>query len=237
MRMTELFGENQSVVGKKIRVDQSSFRVIGVINDSSDVLTPIGTAQKILVGSDNPTSISVAISDPEIVTDYTETVEQVLLDNHGISNADDADFRLRSAQSMIDSISSVTSTMVSLLAGIAAISLVVGGIGIMNIMLVTIAERTKEIGLLKAIGAKRSDILSQFMIEAIVLTTLGGIVGVILGYIFAYLASSLFDLSVAMNMNSIILALSVAMAVGLVFGWYPAKKAAALSPIDALRHE
>ena len=138
---------------------------------------------------------------------------------------------------MIDSVSSITGTLSGMLAGIAAISLVVGGIGIMNIMLVTVTERTKEIGLLKAIGAKKSNILFQFLIESVVVTLLGGIVGMLLGIIVTFIASSMLSIPFVVSLSSILLAIGVSAAVGIVFGWYPARQAAELQPIDALRYE
>ncbi|MBU4209996.1 FtsX-like permease family protein [Patescibacteria group bacterium] len=164
-------------------------------------------------------------------------IENLLLERHEISDPDNADFDLRSPQQMIESMSSVTGVLTTVLSGIAAISLLVGGIGIMNIMLVTVTERTKDIGLLKAIGAKRKDILSQFLIESLVLTLFGGIFGVIIGAVLTYFASTAMGIHFIVSLKSILLAVGVSAAVGLLFGWYPAKKASELNPIDALRYE
>jgi len=138
---------------------------------------------------------------------------------------------------MLETVNEMTGTLVTMLSGIAAISLLVGGIGIMNIMLVTVTERTKEIGLLKAIGAKRQDILTQFLIEAVVLTLVGGIIGLVLGMGLAYLGSMLMGVPFVVSASSVFLAVGVSMGVGVLFGWYPANKASRLSPIDALRYE
>jgi putative ABC transport system permease protein len=138
---------------------------------------------------------------------------------------------------MIDSISSVTGTLSAMLSGIAAISLVVGGIGIMNIMLVTVTERTREIGLLKAIGAKQKDILWQFLIEAVVVTLMGGLIGLSLGILVTFIATQFLSIPFVISISSILLAIGVSTAVGIIFGYYPAKKAASLQPIDALRYE
>ncbi|NCN51231.1 MAG: FtsX-like permease family protein, partial [Candidatus Pacebacteria bacterium] len=175
--------------------------------------------------------------DADSVEAATTTIEETMLLQHDILNAEDADFSVRSSQAMTDSISSVTGTLTAVISSIAAISLLVGGIGIMNIMLVTVTERTREIGLLKAIGAKRKDILTQFLIESVVLTLFGGFIGMVLGMLFAYVGSSLLSIPYIVSIQSIVLALSVSTAIGVLFGWYPANQAAKLNPIDALRYE
>jgi len=235
----ELFGEGaeEFVIGEAVRIDARIFHIIGVIDDSSDVLIPLSTAQKVLYGQSNLDSIKVEIVDADSVEAATTTIEETMLLQHDILNADDADFSVRSSQAMTDSISSVTGTLTAVISSIAAISLLVGGIGIMNIMLVTVTERTREIGLLKAIGAKRKDILTQFLIESVVLTLFGGFIGMVLGMLFAYVGSSLLSIPYIVSIQSIVLALSVSTAIGVLFGWYPANQAAKLNPIDALRYE
>jgi len=235
----ELFGEGaeEFVIGEAVRIDARIFHIIGVIDDSSDVLIPLSTAQKVLYGQSNLDSIEVEIVDADSVEAATTTIEETMLLQHDILNADDADFSVRSSQAMTDSISSVTGTLTAVISSIAAISLLVGGIGIMNIMLVTVTERTREIGLLKAIGAKRKDILTQFLIESVVLTLFGGFIGMVLGMLFAYVGSSLLSIPYIVSIQSIVLALSVSTAIGVLFGWYPANQAAKLNPIDALRYE
>lgn len=235
--VTELFGEDAQVVGESIRIDGKAFRVIGVILDSSDIIVPLTTIQKTILNQNYYNSIDVSVSDSELVDQAQTDIENLLLIRHDIIKADDADFSIRSSQEMIDSISSVTGTLTAMLSGIAAISLVVGGIGIMNIMLVTVTERTKEIGLLKAIGAKKADILTQFLIEAVVVTLVGGIIGIILGLIITFGATKLLNIPFILSLKSIALALGVSAGVGILFGWYPANSAARLQPIDALRHE
>jgi len=234
-----LFGEGaeEFVIGEAVRIDARIFHIIGVIDDSSDVLIPLSTAQKVLYGQSNLDSIEVEIVDADSVEAATTTIEETMLLQHDILNADDADFSVRSSQAMTDSISSVTGTLTAVISSIAAISLLVGGIGIMNIMLVTVTERTREIGLLKAIGAKRKDILTQFLIESVVLTLFGGFIGMVLGMLFAYVGSSLLSIPYIVSIQSIVLALSVSTAIGVLFGWYPANQAAKLNPIDALRYE
>lgn len=233
----DIFGEDAQVVGESIRIDGKSFRIIGVITDSSSALAPISTVQKVILSQNYYNSIEVLVSDSDSVTQVEETVTNTLLLRHEIKNSNDADFSIRSAQEMIDSISSVTGTLSAMLSGIAAISLVVGGIGIMNIMLVTVTERTREIGLLKAIGAKQKDILWQFLIEAVVVTLMGGLIGLLLGIIITFIATKFLSIPFVVSIASVLLAIGVSTAVGIVFGYYPAKKAAKLQPIDALRYE
>ena len=233
----DIFGEDAQVVGESIRIDGKSFRIIGVITDNSSALAPISTVQKVILSQNYYNSIEILVSDSESVTQVEEAVTNALLLRHEIKNPNDADFSIRSAQEMIDSISSVTGTLSAMLSGIAAISLVVGGIGIMNIMLVTVTERTREIGLLKAIGAKQKDILWQFLIEAVVVTLMGGLIGLLLGIIITFIATKFLSIPFVVSIISILLAIGVSTAVGIIFGYYPAKKAAELQPIDALRYE
>jgi len=233
----DLLGEDIDPLGKTVRIAGKTFRIIGTIANSSSIYVPISTAQKILFGKDNLNSISVNVIDNELIDQTMEEIETLLLSRHKISNPDNADFNLSNFQDMISSVSDVTGTLTSLLSGIAAISLLVGGIGIMNIMLVTVTERTKEIGLLKAIGAKKKDILAQFLIEASVLTLLGGLIGMILGMIGAYFISNAMSFPFVISTKGILLSVGVSSAIGIVFGYYPAKKAAQLQPIDALRYE
>lgn len=235
--VADLFGEITEVVGETIRIDGKSFRIIGVLKDSSSVLVPITTAQYILLSQRYLNGVDLLVSDSDLVESTMVLVKETLLIRHEILKEVDADFNVRSSQEMISSVSSVTGTMAAMLSGIAAISLVVGGIGIMNIMLVTVTERTREIGLLKAIGAKRSHILSQFLIEAVVVTLIGGLIGVALGLLITYGATKFLSIPFVVSFSSIALALGVSGTVGLVFGWYPAHKASKLQPIDALRYE
>lgn len=233
----DIFGADAQVVGESVRIDGKSFRIIGVITDSSSALAPLSTVQKVILSQNYFNSIEVLVSDSELVTSAQTAVSDALLLRHEIDNVNDADFSIRSAQEMIDSISSVTGTLSAMLSGIAAISLLVGGIGIMNIMLVTVTERTREIGLLKAIGAKQRDILWQFLIEAVVVTLMGGLIGLSLGILVTFIATEFLSIPFVVSLSSVLLAIGVSTGVGIVFGYYPAKKAAALQPIDALRYE
>lgn len=233
----DIFGENAQVVGESVRIDGKAFRVIGVVVDSEDAYVPISTVQKILLSQDYYNSIEVEASDSELVESIDPQMETVLLSLHDIDNPDNADFKIFSSQEMASTISDVTGTLTALLSGIAAISLVVGGIGIMNIMLVTVTERTREIGLLKAIGAKKQDILTQFLIEAVVVTIAGGMIGISIGLGITYIATLALSIPFILSLKSVALALSVSAGVGIVFGFYPARQAANLQPIDALRYE
>jgi len=235
----DLFGEEAEfyAVGETVRIDGKTFKIMGVISDSGEVLVPISTAENVLFGQDYLNSLSVQIENGDLMSQTEEEIESLLLKRHDIEEDDEADFSLRSSEAMLETVNEMTGTLVTMLSGIAAISLLVGGIGIMNIMLVTVTERTKEIGLLKAIGAKRQDILTQFLIEAVVLTLVGGIIGLVLGMGLAYLGSMLMGVPFVVSASSVFLAVGVSMGVGVLFGWYPANKASRLSPIDALRYE
>jgi len=235
----DLFGEEaeQFVIGETVRVNGRVFQVIGVISDSNAAMVPVTTAQIFLTGQTHLDSISVAVTDVELIDKVTKEIEVLLMDKHNIDDPELMDFSVRGSQTFVETISSVTGTLTALLSGIAAISLLVGGIGIMNIMLVTVTERTKEIGLLKAIGAKDQNILVQFLIEAVVLTFSGGFVGILLGAGVAFLAANMMNIPFIIRLSSVLLSFGVSVGVGIIFGYYPAKKAAKLSPIDALRYE
>lgn len=242
----DLFGEGANPTGKNIRIEGQSFRVIGVTeskggsgfqNQDDIIYVPLTTAQKSLYGANYLSSIAIAAkSEDEMVTAQDE-VGYLLLDRHNISDPADADFRIMSQSDILSTASSVTSTFTTLLTGIAAISLVVGGIGIMNIMLVTVTERTREIGLRKALGAKKKNIITQFLIEAIILTFAGGMIGMFVGIFTSFVISKLMSIAFTVSIGSIILAIGVSGATGIVFGWYPARKASNLEPIEALRYE
>ena len=171
------------------------------------------------------------------ITQAENDAGYLLLQRHKINDPTQADFSMFSQSDILNAASSVTGTFTALLAGIAAISLLVGGIGIMNIMLVTVIERTREIGLRKALGAKDNLVITQFLIESIILTIGGGLTGMVLGIVLSYGISLLINLPFTISIFAIFLAIGVSGAIGIIFGWYPAKKAADLSPIEALRYE
>jgi len=235
----ELFGSDAAefVIGETVRIDGRVFQIVGIIVDSNEAYVPLTTAQTVLLGQSYLDKISVYVTDSELIDVVTLDIEELLLDEHDIDDPQAADFNVQGSQTFVETISSVTGTLTTLLSGIAAISLVVGGIGIMNIMLVTVTERTKEIGLLKAVGAKDRNILNQFLIEAVVLTVSGGIIGILLGVSIAFIASQMMNIPFMVTTSSILLSFGVSAGVGIVFGYYPAQQAAKLNPIDALRYE
>jgi putative ABC transport system permease protein len=244
--VTDLFGDNFNPIGNTITIKSLSFRVIGVIkekgsttfsNPDETIYIPVTTSMKMLLGQNFVQAISVEATDGQKIDQTISDIKDILLDQHKISDPTLADFTIRSSRDALSILGNITGVLTGMLAGIAAISLVVGGIGIMNIMLVTVTERTKEIGLLKAIGARRADILAQFLIEAVVLTVAGGVVGIVVGVSSAFLITRVLPIPFIVQPIAIILAVGVSTIVGVIFGIYPAQRAAKLSPIDALRYE
>jgi len=242
----DLFGVGAEAVGQTIRIKQQDFTVIGVTvakggtgfpNPDDMLFVPISTAQHYLSGNQYVSTISISAQTADSTTQVQNDITTLLLAQHNISDPTLADFSTLNQATILATASSVTNTFTILLAAVAGISLVVGGIGIMNMMLTTVTERTREIGLRKAIGAKRSDINKQFLIEAIMLTFIGGTIGVILGCLVAFGVKYLGILQTSVSLSSILLAFGVSAAIGIVFGYYPARRASQLSPIDALRYE
>ncbi len=240
----DIYGD-ETAVGRELTIEGSTYKVIGVLkkvdetgvsNPNKQIIIPYTAAfDSFKVEKFN---LFTALVDSEANIDIAKkTIQQTIMDNHGIKEEKLADFNVNSSADLLSTISSITGMMTSLLAGIAAISLIVGGIGIMNIMLVSVTERTREIGLRKAVGAKTGDILGQFVAEAILLTLAGGILGIAAGYGMAEAASRMLGFAPVVTLNAIALAVGVSTGVGLLFGIYPAAKAARLDPIDALRYE
>ena len=248
---SDLFG-TEFPIGEQIRINGVSYEVVGILEESGGglagftddtVYVPLTTAQSRLYtdrtrsGEKIVTSITAQAASSEQVESAINDVTRVLRERHGITYGDDDDFQIFDQSSLLDTVNTVVGSLTAFLGAIAAISLLVGGIGIMNIMLVSVTERTREIGIRKAIGALRRDILTQFLLESMVLSLLGGVIGIILGWGISMLASAVFDLTMAVDIGTILLSASFAAAVGLIFGIYPAWRASNLRPIEALRYE
>lgn len=243
----DLFGEDVDPTGKFIKINKVRFKVIGVTASqggtsaisSSDntIYIPVTTAQRFLTGSTSISSVYIQAKSADTIDLAQSEITNIMLAQHNITDSSSADFTVTNQADIVDSLSSVTSTLTLLLGAIAGISLLVGGIGIMNMMLTTVTERTREIGLRKAIGAKRRDISLQFLVESIALTFAGGIIGITLGWIIARVVTQLGLVTATVTWQSIALSFGVSALVGIIFGFYPANKAAALKPIDALKYE
>jgi putative ABC transport system permease protein len=249
-----LLGRSAGVVGKTIRIGGYPYRVIGVteakggsafINPDTNVYVPISTAQTRLVRSNTPNQVQyilVSIEDAEQADLAIQQVKEVLRKTHRISPRSPDDFTVLNQQDFLDVASSITGVLTIFLGGIGAISLLVGGIGIMNIMLVSVTERTREIGLRKALGARKMDILMQFLTESVLLSMIGGLLGIALGWLISLgvgqiAVQSGTYLEISVTLNSVLLATLFSAAVGIFFGYYPANRAASLAPVEALRYE
>ena len=243
-------GENP--VGKEVKINGVNYEVVGVLaeqgqtlggNPDDSVYLPISTAQTRLypdrtrTGQHAVNSISVQAASEDQAGAAVTQVTAILRERHGLVAGDEDDFSVFSQTSLLETANTVTATLTAFLGAIAAISLLVGGIGIMNIMLVSVTERTREIGIRKAIGALKRDILVQFLLESMLVSLLGGFLGITLGWLIAQLAGAALDLSTVVDMSTVLLAAGFAAAVGLIFGIYPAWRAAGLRPIEALRYE
>lgn len=242
----DLFGTDANPIGQYIRINHVDFKVIGVTKSkggtgfgSQDdiVFVPLSTAQRFLAGDTYVTTISIEAMNQNDMATIQQQISDLLLQKHNISNSQLADFQVLNQQDIAQTASAVTDTMTILLASIAGISLIVGGIGIMNMMLTTVTERTREIGLRKAIGAKKKDISLQFLTESVMLTFLGGMIGIILGWLLAWGVTQFGGIATKISLMSILLAVGVSAAIGIIFGYYPARRAAGLNPIEALRYE
>ena len=242
----KLFGKIDPI-GKIIKIDGKNFKVIGTLeargtdtfgNDQDDFISiPVTTAQNKLYGLDSYNMILAQSISEEDIDAASEEIESILRRHRDIRFGENEDFSVRNQTQILDVISTITNIFTVVIAGIASISLLVGGIGIMNIMLVSVTERTREIGIRKAIGAKNRDILIQFLVESIVLSITGGILGILFAVLISGLLNRFTVLETSITLMPIIIALSFSTIVGLFFGIYPAMRAARLNPIDALRYE
>jgi len=242
----QLFGE-QDPVGRTIRLEKISCQVIGEFKskgqsgfgtDQDDfVLIPLRTVQRRIVGNNDISSISVSAKDGVSTEKVKEDIERLLRERRHLGKKEEDDFNVRDMQEIVKTLTGTTRLLTALLGAVAAVSLLVGGIGIMNIMLVSVTERTREIGIRLAIGAMEKQVLMQFLIEAVVLSCFGGIIGIILGIAAAAAGASALKVPLILNIGIIVIAFVFSAAVGVVFGFFPARKAALLDPIEALRHE
>jgi len=243
--VTNLFPDTRAV-GQTIKVRGHNFKVVGTLESKgqgggrdpdNQILIPLTTAQDRLFGTDALRTLSVQIVTEDQMDRAQADIEALLRERHRLADEAASDFTIGSQKELLESASAVSDTFTALLAAVAAVSLLVGGIGIMNIMLVSVTERTREIGIRKAIGARSRDILFQFLVEAVVLSGIGGLLGVAAGVGGSRLVSSVAGWETAIESSSILLAFGVAMGIGVFFGMYPAQKASGLDPIEALRHE
>ncbi|CAK7036077.1 MAG: Macrolide export ATP-binding/permease protein MacB [Parabacteroides sp.] len=242
-----LFTNGENPVGKVIRFQKLPFRIIGVLEskgynsmgmDQDDlILAPYTTIQKKVLAITHLQSITCSALKEEYTDQAIDEISEILRRNHKLKDSDDDDFTIRSQQELSTMLTSTTDMMTVLLAAVAGISLLVGGIGIMNIMYVSVTERTREIGLRMSIGAKGIDILAQFLIESILISVTGGLIGVILGVGAALVVNIVAHFPIFIQPWSVFLSFAVCTVTGVFFGWYPAKKAAQLDPIEAIRYE
>ena len=239
---TDLFPD-QDPLGKTIRINKINFNIIGILvakggagfsGPDDMIFVPLSTMQQILSGMAYLSMMAVSVADKNQMTEVKDLVTNALVDKHRVV---EADFSVISQEDILGTLTTVIDTFTLFLAAIASISLLVGGIGIMNMMLTTVTERPKEIGLRKAIGAKRSDINLQFLSEAVVLTFIGGFIGIILGWLICLIVTSTGIVQTQVSLSSVLLAFGVSSSIGIILGYYPARRAGMLNPIDALRYE
>jgi len=242
----ELFG-NQDPLGASLRLEKLSCQVVGVLaskgqssfgSDQDDfILIPLRTLQRRIAGNTDVTGIFISASDRATIDKTKDDLTRLLRERRHVAAGDPDNFNVRDMQEIMTTLTGTTRILTSLLGAVAAVSLLVGGIGIMNIMLVSVTERTREIGIRLAIGALGSEVLLQFLVEAVVLSTFGGVVGIILGLSGAAAAASALEMPFVLSPQIVVIAFFFSAAVGVIFGYFPARQAARLDPIEALRHE
>jgi len=242
-----LFSHGVNPVGLTIRIKNMPFKIIGVIEDKGEssmgqdqddaVICPYTTVQRRLISIDYIHGIYASAKSEVLGHDAAAKMDEVLRRTHRLNKTEEADFTIMSQSELLRTMGQITGILTILLGSIAGISLLVGGIGIMNIMLVSVTERTREIGLRMSVGSRRQDIMKQFLVESIILSLLGGIIGITIGWLIGKIVSTATIMTVSMNVNAVILAFAVCTVIGVFFGWYPASKAAKLNPIDAIRYE
>ncbi|MDP3244903.1 MAG: ABC transporter permease [bacterium] len=246
----ELFGE-QDPLGERLKIKKTNFYIIGVMeergmsgfqNQDNQIFVPIKAAQNILLGIDHISMMRVKVDKAENINGAVDCMAAVLRERHNIDRPEDDDFTVRSAAQGLEAMTKITNALRFFLAAIAAIALIVGGVGIMNIMLAAVQERTREIGLRKAVGAKRFDVMEQFLVETILITFCGGLVGIILGALISVIVAKIaqamgYHWNLIVSASSILLGAVVSLGIGFLFGLIPARRASRLNPIEALRYE
>lgn len=238
---------DQDPVGQRVRIGSTPFTIIGILeskgssgmgDDQDDVvLVPLDTALTRLAKSKTLNSIEMSAASEGLMEQAQKEVDQILREAHRLNKTEETDYDIMNQAEIIKTASQTSQTLTSLLAAIAGVSLLVGGIGIMNIMLVSVTERTREIGIRMSVGARKADILFQFLSESVILSLLGGLVGIVLAFLLTYILGTFMGIPAVVNPVVVLLSAGFAAAVGIFFGWYPARKASNLYPIDALRFE
>jgi putative ABC transport system permease protein len=242
-----VFEDGEDPIGKTIRFNSIPFKVIGILKEKGDntfgqdqddmILAPYTTVMKRIMRQTYLRAIVASAQSEEMISETSAEITSLLRLSHKLKDSEDDDFEIRTQEELISNFGSISEMMLVLLGSIAAISLIVGGIGIMNIMYVSVTERTREIGLRMAIGGKGKDILRQFLLEAMILSILGGLMGVIVGVLASSIIEKTAGWPILITSSSILLSFLFCTFIGIFFGWYPARKAASLNPIEALRHE
>lgn len=242
-----IFNEDEDPIGKSIRFNNIPFKIIGTLKEKGDntfgqdqddmILAPYTTVMKRLFRQTHLRAIVISAKSEDYIEKTSAEITELLRLSHRLTDSEDDDFEIRTQEELISNFGAISEMMLVLLGSIAAISLIVGGIGIMNIMYVSVTERTREIGLRLAVGGKSKDILMQFLLEAILLSVLGGVVGVVLGIVTSNTVENIMGWPILITSDAILTSFLFCSFIGVFFGWYPAKKASALDPIEALRHE